>query len=182
MIATCDIPERAADTRAARYLRLDHLGEQIAVSIYAAQALICRWTAPQLIPMLGEFLVHERQHQQLFEGLLRQRTLTRCRGSSILRLAGWLLGAITALIGSTGVMACTAAVETVVLEHLARQLEHLRQIQDVDAVTAIESILADELAHRDTAGAYGPRGALYRGVYAIASTATAGVIAVGLHL
>jgi len=182
MNAACHAAALPADARTARYLKLNHLGEQIAVRIYAAQALICRWTAPQLLPMLAEFLVHERQHEQLFAKLLRQRTLTHCRGSWILRLAGWWLGATTAMIGSTGVMACTAAVETVVLEHLTRQLEHLRHTHDADAIAAIESILADELTHRDIARGGSLRGPLYRGVYRVAGAATAGVIAVGLRL
>jgi ubiquinone biosynthesis monooxygenase Coq7 len=172
----------APSLRSARYLKLDHLGERIAVSIYAAQRLMCRWSAPQLRPLLDEFLSHERRHVHLFAGELRSRRLTPCRGAALLRLGGWLLGTTTALFGTVGIMACTAAVETVVLEHLRRQLTDLREMGDTAAVLTIESILADELAHR-TVGVRGSRhGVVYRVLHTVAASATTSVISAGLYL
>jgi 3-demethoxyubiquinol 3-hydroxylase len=183
MNSSCAIAVAAAcESRAAQYLKLDHLGEQIAVCIYAAQSFVCRWTAPGLVPMLAEFMIHERRHEQLFGSMLRRRRLTPCRGATLLMLGGGLLGAATAIFGKTGVMACTAAVETAVLDHLRRQLDHLRSVDDASAVGAIESILADELAHRDIGVQGSSHGTVYRVLHWLVGHVTASVIALGMHL
>jgi ubiquinone biosynthesis monooxygenase Coq7 len=99
-----------------------------------------------------------------------------------MRLGGWLLGAITALFGTAGIMACTAAVETVVLEHLHRQLTDLRAMGDRAAVAIIESILADELAHRAAGVRGSTHSVVYRVLHGVAARVTTSVIAVGLYL
>jgi len=59
------------------------------------------------------------------------------------------LGFISALMGKTGIMSCTWAVESVVTEHLENQLVYLKSIGDHRAIDAVQAILEDEQHHRD---------------------------------
>ena len=72
-------------------------------------------------------------------------------------MAGYALGAATALMGEKAAMACTAAVEEVIDEHYAKQAAALtRDGQGAAPLKAtIEKFRADEIAHRDTAIAHG---------------------------
>ena len=47
-------------------------------------------------------------------------------------------------------MACTWAVESVVVNHLKSQLIYLKSKDDIAAYSAVKSILQDEENHRDT--------------------------------
>jgi ubiquinone biosynthesis monooxygenase Coq7 len=60
------------------------------------------------------------------------------------------MGFISTLLGRKGVMACTWAVESVVVNHLQNQLVYLNGKEDIAAYSAVESILQDEKNHRDT--------------------------------
>jgi ubiquinone biosynthesis monooxygenase Coq7 len=167
--------------RATKMLKLNHLGEHIAINIYRAQVRVCRFTAPQLLPMLKDFLTHETRHLTIFAAELADRGAPRCKAFALLGCGGFLLGFFTALLGKTGVMACTAAVEAVVLDHLQHQLEYLRDARDARAVNAIEAILKDEIEHHD-AGAQGKGGLLYACTYAIVAPPTGWIIKLGMYL
>jgi ubiquinone biosynthesis monooxygenase Coq7 len=169
------------DALAAKMLKLDHLGEHIAINIYCAQVRVCRFTAPQLLPMLKDFLTHETRHLNIFAAELADRRAPRCKAFALLGFGGFLLGFCTALLGKTGVMACTAAVEAVVLNHLQHQLEYLHGARDARAVNAIEAILKDEIEHHD-AGVKGEGGLLYAGVYACVAPPTGWIIKLGMYL
>ena len=77
--------------------------------------------------------------------------------SPIWHLAGYALGAATALMGEKAAMACTAAVEEVIDQHYAKQAAALEQNGEGDGPlkATIEKFRADEIAHRDTALAHG---------------------------
>jgi ubiquinone biosynthesis monooxygenase Coq7 len=66
------------------------------------------------------------------------------------RMAGFALGAATALMGERAAFACTAAVEEVIDEHYADQVMAL-QGKDEALRATVEEFRADEAAHRDTA-------------------------------
>jgi ubiquinone biosynthesis monooxygenase Coq7 len=65
------------------------------------------------------------------------------------RVAGFALGAATALMGEKAAMACTAAVEDVIDAQYAQQIERLDS--DMPLKTAVEKFRADEIAHRHEA-------------------------------
>jgi ubiquinone biosynthesis monooxygenase Coq7 len=69
-------------------------------------------------------------------------------------VAGFALGAATALMGEKAAMACTVAVEEVIDEHYARQIERLGD-DEAALGAALEEFRADELEHRDTGLAHG---------------------------
>jgi 3-demethoxyubiquinol 3-hydroxylase len=66
------------------------------------------------------------------------------------RVAGFGLGAITALIGEEAAHACTEAVEEVIEEHYGDQGRELEGV-DGELQHLVEKFRAEEIAHKDTA-------------------------------
>jgi ubiquinone biosynthesis monooxygenase Coq7 len=70
------------------------------------------------------------------------------------RLAGWLTGAMPAMLGPKAVYATIEAVERFVDQHYADQISRLRARPDLNLLRqALIECQADELAHRDEAAA-----------------------------
>ncbi|MBL6814404.1 MAG: demethoxyubiquinone hydroxylase family protein [Pseudomonadales bacterium] len=99
-----------------------------------------------------EHLVTEQQHLQLMESLLPPNL--RSKAQLPWRAAGWLIGAVPALMGEQWVFATIEAVETFVDGHYAEQIERLRS-QDLDEALreTLETCQADEIAHKHDAAA-----------------------------
>ena len=137
----------------ARILKVNHAGENGAVHIYTGQILVARLTARSLVAELREFRAHEERHRALFGAELQRRSQPRCRSYLLCGLGGLVLGLVTALFGRGAIAATTAAVEQVVLSHLAQQRQLLAG-QDTAAVEAINQIVKEEQQHRDHAAAH----------------------------
>lgn len=165
-----------------RILKVNHAGEFGAINIYRAQILVARLTAPAVVPVLRQFLAHEKRHLDAFRNVLVKRGIPRCRSYWFCGIGGYVLGVITALFGKSGVMACTAAVETVVTGHLVGQIDHLRAQGDMEALAAVESIVAEEIEHREHGVTQGKNSILYRPIAAAVSAATSFVIWLGMKL
>jgi len=136
----------------ARILRVDHAGEYGATRIYQGQLdVLGRSRAAGVIRQMAEA---EKRHLARFETLLRDRRVRPTLLYPLWSVAGYALGAATALLGERAAMACTVAVEEVIDEHYRAQAEKLG-----DADPALrETILSfrdDEIAHRDIAVAQG---------------------------
>jgi ubiquinone biosynthesis monooxygenase Coq7 len=69
-------------------------------------------------------------------------------------VAGFALGAATALIGPRAAMACTVAIETEIDRHYGRQLTEIGD-SDPELTAAITEFRADEAEHRRVAIAEG---------------------------
>lgn len=165
-----------------RILKVNHAGEFGAINIYRAQIAISRILSKELVPVLREFLAHERTHLETFESELMAREIRRCKSYWFCGAGGFLLGLVTGVLGRNGIMACTAAVETVVTRHLQQQLGVLKQWPDTAAHDAVNSILEDEEAHRDFAIQEGKSSVLYRPIYGMVETSTEFVIWLGMRL
>jgi ubiquinone biosynthesis monooxygenase Coq7 len=74
-------------------------------------------------------------------------------------IAGFALGAATALMSERAALACTDAVETEIDKHYAQQLSELGE-DDPELAASIEEFQAEELEHRDTARAAGAQNAV----------------------
>jgi ubiquinone biosynthesis monooxygenase Coq7 len=74
-------------------------------------------------------------------------------------VAGFALGAATALLSEKAALACTDAVETEIDKHYAAQLKQLGK-DDPELAGDIADFRADELEHRDTARQAGATQAL----------------------
>jgi ubiquinone biosynthesis monooxygenase Coq7 len=144
-----------------RIVRVDHAGEFGATRIYRGQLDVLRHgRGAGEIRRMAEA---EQRHLAAFEALLRERRVRPTLLQPLWSLAGFSLGALTALASEHAAMACTVAVEEVIDEHYARQAEGLGG-SDPELAEAIQAARADELAHRDTALAHEATQALGYGV------------------
>ena len=145
----------AVDKNLARMIRVDHAGEHGAVQIYAGQLAVLGHTPA------GETIRHmqaqEQDHLDTFDRLIAENGVRPTALSPVWSVAGYALGAVTALMGEKAAMACTAAVEEVIDGHYAAQAAALEQDGDGHAAfkDTIERFRVDEVAHRDTALAHG---------------------------
>ena len=125
-----------------RMMKVDHAGEHGAICIYSGQLFMARLFIPGMVNELQEFLAHERRHRAVFQDELQRRSYWLCG------IGGLALGLMTGMCGRKAIVATTVAVESVVLKHLAHQLDVLANI-DPHAVAAITSIVAEEQHHHD---------------------------------
>jgi len=96
----------------------------------------------------------EREHNRTFDRLLAERRVRPTVLSPLWHVAGFALGAATALMGEKAAMACTVAVEETIDEHYAGQAAQLGE-DEADLRATIEKFRAEEIEHRDEALASG---------------------------
>lgn len=136
-------------------IRVDHAGEFGAVRIYAGQQAILgenhKFSA--LIKHMAE---QEDVHLEKFNKIIAERGVRPTLLSPFWHVAGWTLGAGTALLGEKAAMACTAAVETVIDEHYQEQLDAL-ETEDIEPELqdTIRAFQAEEVEHREIAKKHG---------------------------
>jgi ubiquinone biosynthesis monooxygenase Coq7 len=130
----------------ARMLRVDHAGEFGAQRIYSGQIAKLQKSAKR--PLLEHMARQEQEHLEAFEQELRQRHVRPTLLHPLWKLAGYALGAGTALLGERAAMACTVAVETVIDSHYQQQLDLLGE-DEAPLKARIEKFQAEELEHRD---------------------------------
>lgn len=148
----------AMAARLAEILRVDHAGELGAVHIYRGQRAVLG-QAPgheRVAGQLAEMEAHEAEHLARFDRLLTERRVRPTAMAPVWRLAGFALGAGTALLGEKAAHACTEAVETVIEEHYAGQIAELAD-RDPDLAAELSKFRDEELAHRDLAIEEGAR-------------------------
>ncbi|WP_158746402.1 demethoxyubiquinone hydroxylase family protein [Acidisphaera sp. L21] len=132
--------------RLASMIRVDHAGEYGAVRIYAGQLAVLGKGAKG--DMLRHMLEQEEVHRETFAKLIADRRVRPTALLPIWHLAGFALGAATALIGERGAMACTVAVEEAIDEHYAEQAASLDD-DEAGLRSTIEKFREEELEHRD---------------------------------
>ncbi|QPQ54197.1 demethoxyubiquinone hydroxylase family protein [Allosphingosinicella flava] len=138
-------------------LRVDQAGEYGATRIYAGQLAVLgdRHPAARLIAGMA---LQEELHLKHFDAMLADRGVRPTLLQPLWNVAGFALGAATALIGPEAAMACTAAVETEIDKHYAEQLASLGD-EEPELSGTIREFQAEELEHRDTAIAAGAENA-----------------------
>ena len=141
----------------ARMLRVDQAGEYGATRIYAGQLAVMGARAPhsQEIAAMAE---QEAAHLEKFNALMIERGVRPTALQPLWSVAGYALGAATALIGPEAAMACTAAVEDEIDRHYTSQLGELDG-QDDELEGLVHEFREDEREHRDAALAAGAENA-----------------------
>ncbi len=134
-------PERAV----ARMLRVDHAGEYGAARIYAGQLAVLRHS--ETAPVLREMQEQERQHLDRFAELIAQRRVRPTAMLPLWHLAGFALGAATAVLGERAAMACTVAVEEAIDAHYTGQIATLDD-SEPELRDTLSQFRDDELQHR----------------------------------
>jgi ubiquinone biosynthesis monooxygenase Coq7 len=148
--------ERRADSDS--MLRVDQAGEYGATRIYAGQLAVLRDNCPEA-KLIARMAAQEERHLARFNTLMAERRVRPTVLQPVWNVAGFALGAVTALMSEKAALACTDAVETEIDRHYSRQLAELGD-DDPELAADIAEFRADELEHRDTARAAGATGAL----------------------
>ncbi|HEY4944173.1 MAG TPA: demethoxyubiquinone hydroxylase family protein [Rhizomicrobium sp.] len=135
-------------------IRVDHAGEYGAVRIYEGQLAVLGSSNSKTADAIRHMAAQEQRHLKTFDRLVNERRVRPTALEPLWRVAGFALGAATALLGEKAAMACTAAVEEVIDEHYAAQVERLGD-SDPALKATVEDFRAEEIAHRDAALAHG---------------------------
>lgn len=140
-----------------RVIRVDQAGELGAVRIYEGQLAALRWTGrvnSDAGRRIARMARTEREHRQAFDRLLAERRVRPTVLSPIWSLAGFALGAATALMGDKAAMACTVAIEETIDEHYGAQAAALGD-DEGSLRSTVEKFRTEEIAHKDEALAAG---------------------------
>ena len=139
--------------RSARMLRVDQAGEYGATRIYAGQLAVMGDRAPHA-GEIATMAAQEAGHRQKFDALIAARGVRPTALQPVWSVAGFALGAATALLGPEAAMACTAAIETEIEKHYTAQLDELGD-DDPELAGMIREFRDDEREHHAAAIAAG---------------------------
>jgi len=145
-------PDRAS------MLRVDQAGEYGATRIYAGQLAVLRRNCPEA-KLIARMAAQEDRHLARFDALMAERRVRPTALQPLWNVAGFALGAVTALMSEQAALACTDAVETEIDRHYQSQLDELGD-EDPELAADIAAFRADELEHRDSARAAGAANAV----------------------
>ncbi len=130
-------------------LRVDQAGEFGATRIYAGQLAVLRRNCPES-KLISRMAAQEQRHLNRFNELMAERRARPTALQPLWNVAGFALGAATALMSEQAALACTDAIETEIDKHYSNQLDELGE-DDLELSGDIADFRADELEHRDTA-------------------------------
>jgi ubiquinone biosynthesis monooxygenase Coq7 len=147
--------DRRADS--ASMLRVDQAGEYGATRIYAGQLAVLRANCPEA-KLISRMAAQEQRHLARFDQLIAERRVRPTVLQPLWNVAGFALGAATALMSEKAALACTDAIETEIDRHYGRQLDELGN-DDPELAGDIADFRADEIEHRDSAREAGATGA-----------------------
>ncbi len=154
--ADCRLPgDLNREQLLARFLRVDHAGEYGAVRIYQGQLAVLGDKHPKSA-MIRHMKEQEDVHLDRFNNLLNERNVRPTAITPLWHIAGFALGAGTALLGEKAAMACTEAVEEVIDQHYSAQIEQLGD-EEKDLAEELEKFRQEEAEHHDLAVENGAR-------------------------
>lgn len=134
------------EQRLHRMIRVDHAGEYGAKRIYEGQLAVLGRRPDAAV--IRHMAAQEQAHLDAFDRLIGDRRVRPTALHPLWHVAGYALGAATALLGRDAAMACTVAVEEVIDEHYDRQAAALGTEEPALRAT-IETFRAEEIEHRD---------------------------------
>lgn len=150
-----------------KFVRVDHAGELGADRIYAGQMAILGENhrisqettkiASKIVghtkvgPTIKHMWEQEKVHRNEMERLIMKHRVRPTIMMPFWNVAGFMLGATTALMGEKAAMACTVAVETVIVEHYNDQLRQLMDSPnpDKELLETITKFRDEEQEHHD---------------------------------
>jgi ubiquinone biosynthesis monooxygenase Coq7 len=164
--ATLPMPGgNVTERKLAEMVRVDHAGEYGAVQIYRGQQAVFGRSESKshAARIIAAMEAGEQDHLKTFDRLLAERGVRPTLMAPVWRVAGFGLGAVTALMGEQAAHACTEAVEDVIEEHYGRQSRALEGV-DRELKTVVDRFREDEIGHKQTAIEQGARNAPGYGV------------------
>ena len=138
-------------------LRVNQAGEYGATRIYAGQLAVLA-KGSHAAHQIARMARQEQRHLDRFDALLAERRVRPTALQPMWNVAGFMLGAATALLSEEAAMACTDAVETEIDRHYSAQLDELGD-SDPELSADIEDFRAEELEHLETARSLGSENA-----------------------
>ena len=139
------LPGDFARTQSAA-LRVDHAGEYGAQRIYAGQLAILK--NDPCTAEIEHMAAQEQVHLAAFDRFLPRYGVRPTALLPLWHMAGYALGAATAMLGVRAAMACTVAVESVITEHYDSQLRE--GILDAALHPDIAKFRDEEMEHHAT--------------------------------
>ncbi|EPQ58481.1 COQ7-domain-containing protein [Gloeophyllum trabeum ATCC 11539] len=136
-------------------LRVDQAGEVAANWIYRGQMAVLG-RDPNTGPIIQDMWDQEKKHIAVMNQMQVQHQVRPTVLWEVAKVAGFGLGAVTALMGKEAAMACTEAVETVIGEHYDDQLREMEGLSTSHpSIPLLKDVIRefrdDELEHLDTA-------------------------------
>ena len=137
------------EARIEEIIRVDHAGEHGATSIYKGTLDILNLLGDkETIPIIEEMAEGEKKHVREFNRLIKERSIRPTALLPIWKLAGYSLGALSAVYGKNAIMACTEAVEEVIDKHYSEQIDELdKSGQEESLLNSLKEFHADEVEH-----------------------------------
>lgn len=132
-----------------RIIRVDHAGEYGAVRIYEGQLAVFGDNHP-MSDTVKHMKEQEDVHLERFNKLVREYKARPTLITPLWHMAGFALGASTALLGTKAAMACTEAVEDVIDKHYADQIDELGDDESALKET-LEKFRQEEIEHKQIA-------------------------------
>jgi len=157
-------------------IRVNHAGEYGAKRIYQGQLAVLKKHK-----VISHMMEQELEHLEYFTAQMKKLKGRPTALSPIWSVGGFVLGALTAALGEKAAMACTVAVEEVIVEHYDQQLQQLSKL-DSDEISSellskIKKFRNDELEHHNEAIHYGAEHTVGYGILTnIVKTITKGAI------
>ncbi|GGE15024.1 2-nonaprenyl-3-methyl-6-methoxy-1,4-benzoquinol hydroxylase [Polymorphobacter glacialis] len=139
-------------------IRVDQAGEYGAARIYAGQLAVMGGRS-RVAGEIRHMAAQEQRHLAGFNALMTRRGVRPTLLAPAWHVAGYALGAATAILGPRAAMAATVAVETVIDQHYGEQADALAAGADPELAAMVDDYRADEAAHRETAASHSGEGA-----------------------
>ena len=145
--------EPSKDELIKRIIRVDHAGEYGAKRIYDGQLAVLGTS--EIGDELRGMATAEERHLETFKKMIIERRIRPTALMPLWQIAGFAIGAGTALLGREAAMACTVAIEEVIEEHYADQSAQLDTLTGKEAEPALKGVIdefrSEEIEHRDIA-------------------------------
>ncbi|XP_067859312.1 5-demethoxyubiquinone hydroxylase, mitochondrial [Heptranchias perlo] len=142
---------RAERAMLGRIIRVDHAGEYGANRIYAGQMAVLGKTP--VGPVIQRMWDQEKEHLEKFNELIVDHRVRPTLLMPFWNVAGFMLGAGTALLGKEGAMACTVAVEESISQHYNNQIRMLMEEdpeRHKELLEVLKKFRDEEMEHHDT--------------------------------
>ena len=136
-------------SRLEEIIRVDHAGEHGATSIYKGTLDILNlFGDKETISIIQDMAEGEKKHVKEFNRLIKDKSIRPTALLPIWKIAGYSLGALSAIHSKNAIMVCTEAVEEVIDKHYSDQIEELEQSGEEESLlNSIREFHAEEVEH-----------------------------------
>lgn len=167
------------EERLKQMIRVDHAGEYGAVRIYKGQIdALKNHTQSDKLKDIEHMAEQELVHLETFEKILVEKQVRPTALLPIWHMAGYALGYVTAKMSPETAMACTEAIEEVIDEHYADQLEEIDD-SEKNLKKTITKFREEEIEHRDLSREKGAEQAI---AYPFVKTGIRGISKIAIWL